>query len=103
MTPDQCFKSCIFLADQKGIEQLRVCQPIRLLQKGRAAKMPDDSAHWRGCHTRHPGAYPSLASLIYWPRGGIFPQLFCRLFLLRDHLALELREVVLDRLRHFFQ
>jgi hypothetical protein len=76
MTPDQRFKSSIFLANQKGFEQLWVRQPISFLQKGYTAKIADDPAHWRSCHTEYPGAWVSLAPLIYWPQGVLFPHLF---------------------------
>src|SRR5450759_1054406 len=53
MTPDQRFERSIFLANQKGFEQLCVCQPIRFLQKGHTAKMTDYSAHGRVCHAEY--------------------------------------------------
>jgi len=64
MTPDQRFKGGIFSANQKGFEQLCVCQPIRFLQEGHSAKMADDSAHGRSCHTEHLDAWLSVASNI---------------------------------------
>jgi hypothetical protein len=51
MTPDQGFKGNFFSTNQEEFEQLCVFQAIIVLQNGHAAKMFDDSAHGRGCHT----------------------------------------------------